>query len=86
MPIHWDGRRIRREMKRRGIQNASQLAAATGLTKPTAAKILAAGRLERIDVATLEALAGGLGIRPGALLVHSLVHSPAPSPSRASGS
>jgi DNA-binding Xre family transcriptional regulator len=82
MAIHWDVRRIRRHMKRQGIQNASQLAGATGITKPTAGKVLAGGRLERIDSDTLEALAVGLGMKPGSLLSFS----PDPIPSASSGS
>lgn len=58
-------------MKRRGLANAYQLAAFAGLTKPTAARVLAGAPLERIDVATLEALARAFRVQPWRLLVYT---------------
>lgn len=57
-------------MARRGLANAYQLAAFAGLTKPTAARVLAGEPLERIEVATLEALARAFGVKPWRLLTH----------------
>lgn len=63
--IRWH---IERHMARRGIANAYQLAAFAGLTKPTAARVVAGEPLDRIEVATLEALAKAFRVRPWALL------------------
>lgn len=43
-------------MKARGWANASQLARNAALTYPVAARVLQGAELERIEVATLEAL------------------------------
>jgi DNA-binding Xre family transcriptional regulator len=63
--IRWN---LDRHMAKRGLTNAYQLAAFAGLTKPTAARVLAAEPLERIDVATLHALATAFRVKPWALL------------------
>ena len=63
--IRWN---LDRHMARRGLTNAYQLAAFAGLTKPTAARVLAGEPLERIDVATLDALTRAFRVRPWALL------------------
>lgn len=63
--IYWD---LDRHMARRGLANAYQLAAFAGLTKPTASRVLTGARLERIDTATLEALAVAFRVKPWSLL------------------
>lgn len=57
-------------MERKGLANAYQLAAFAGLTKPTAARVLAGGPIDRIEVATLEALAVAFRVAPWSLLVY----------------
>jgi transcriptional regulator with XRE-family HTH domain len=66
--IRWD---LDRHMTKRGLANAYQLAAFAGLTKPTAARVMAGAPLGRIEVATLEALAKAFRVRPWSLLAHS---------------
>lgn len=63
--IRWN---LARHMERRGIENAYQLAAFAGLSKPTASRLVEGVALERIDVATLEALARAFRVRPWTLL------------------
>lgn len=55
-------------MKKRGWTNANQLADGAGLTKPAAYRVVAGEPLERIEVATLEALARAFKVKPWALL------------------
>jgi transcriptional regulator with XRE-family HTH domain len=72
-------------MERRGLENAYQLAAFAGLTKPLASRLLAGAPLERIDVATLEALARAFRVKPWALLEY-VPDDSAPSPACHRGS
>lgn len=69
MPIRWA---VAEHMTRAGIENANQLAKKAGLSYPVASRILAGEDLERIDVATLEALAAAFGVKPWTLLEHTL--------------
>jgi len=62
---------LTRHMERRGLANAYQLAAFAGLTKPTASRLVSGAPLERIDVATLEALALAFKVKPWALLQYT---------------
>lgn len=63
--IRWN---LTRQMERRGLENAYQLAAFAGLTKPLAARLLSGAPVERLDVATLEALARAFRVKPWTLL------------------
>jgi transcriptional regulator with XRE-family HTH domain len=68
MTIHWNVSLIRRHMAKRGWTNARQLALGTGLTYPTARRILLDEPLERIDVRPLAQLAKALRASPLTLL------------------
>lgn len=59
---------IATHMRRKGWTNAYQLAKGAGITQPLAARVIAGGPLERLDVATLEALARAFRVKPWALL------------------
>lgn len=55
-------------MTRKGWTTAYQLAKETGISQPAAARVLSAHPVERIDTATLEALAKAFGVKPWRLL------------------
>lgn len=67
MTIRWN---LQPLMARRGIANANQLAQRASLTLPVAYRCLEEKDLDRIDVATLEALAGYFKCSPWRLLKH----------------
>jgi transcriptional regulator with XRE-family HTH domain len=58
--IRWN---VRERAQARGWTNPQQLATATGLTYPLAARIWEAKPLQRIDVATLERLTTVFGLK-----------------------
>lgn len=62
--------RIAKHMARKGWTTAYQLAQGAGITQPAAHRVLASEPLQRIDVATLEALAEAFRVKPWALLIY----------------
>ena len=58
-------------MKRAGVENANQLAKRAGLSYPVAWRIIQNAPMERIEVATLEALGRAFGVDPLTLLKHT---------------
>lgn len=70
MPIRWNVRAIRAQMKPHGLTNANQLHAFTGLTVPTAYNVLRdpPPTLDRVETATLETLAKAFDVEPWVLL------------------
>jgi hypothetical protein len=60
--IRWNLTRLRKEMRRRDIANASQLATFAKLTKPTAGKVLSGDAMGKVDVPTWEALADAFAL------------------------
>lgn len=69
MAIYWDQARVRYHMAKRGIRNASQLAAFAKVTKPTAKRVLDGDLIDRIDAGILESLAIAFGLGVGSLLI-----------------
>ncbi|MGH9887097.1 MAG: helix-turn-helix domain-containing protein [bacterium] len=69
--IRWNVDVIRAHMERHGWENANQLAIGARLTAPVAARVLAGGPLERIEVATLEHLAEAFRVKPWTLLEYA---------------
>jgi DNA-binding Xre family transcriptional regulator len=65
MAIYW---KLATHMRTEGWTNASKLAEAVGISKPAAYRIFEGKPLDRIDVATLEALARKLKVKPLTLL------------------
>jgi hypothetical protein len=59
---------LERQMKRRGLANAYALAEFAKIPPPLAYRLLSGKRLERIEVATLEALAKAFKVKPWTLL------------------
>lgn len=66
--IFWDMEAIERGMRRKGIPNRRQLGERAGLSLPTTYAIAKAGRLTRLDIPTLEAIAEVLDVNPLSLL------------------
>lgn len=62
---------LKRHMKRRGWENANQLAKGADIPPPLAYRVLSGEPLERIEVATLEKLAGVFRVKPWSLLSHT---------------
>jgi DNA-binding Xre family transcriptional regulator len=63
--IRWN---LEPHMARKGWTTAYQLAKASGLSQPGAARVLLTDPVGRIDVPTLEALAKAFGVKPWRLL------------------
>jgi DNA-binding Xre family transcriptional regulator len=63
--IRWN---LEPHMARKGWNTPYRLAAEAGISQPAAARVLSAHPIERIDVATLEALAKAFGVKPWRLL------------------
>lgn len=61
---------IQKHMTRKGWTTAYQLAHGAGITQPAAHRVMASEPLQRIEVATLEALAKAFRVKPWALLEH----------------
>jgi len=58
-------------MAKKGLENASQLAAGAGITPPVAYRVLRREAVERIEAATLEKLARYFRVKPWALLEYT---------------
>lgn len=59
---------IGKYMDRKGWATAYQLAHGAGITQPAAHRVMAGEPLQRIEIATLEALARAFRVKPWALL------------------
>jgi hypothetical protein len=63
--IRWN---VAARAAKHGVTNAHQLAAKAGLTLPVAYRVWAGEPLQRIEVATLEAIAAAFRVKPWTLL------------------
>jgi transcriptional regulator with XRE-family HTH domain len=66
--IRWN---VARHMAKRGWSTAYQLAKESGISQPAAARVLAGLPLDRIDVATLDALVRAFRVKPWVLLEYT---------------
>lgn len=61
---------LSKHLKRKSWTTAYQLAKGAGITQPAAHRVMAGEPLERIEVATLEALARAFHVKPWDLLTY----------------